>query len=125
MMLVVHEHELIARPGIREAHAAWIAGGPPIGDPAHRALCGELRIGEREQGGEALGRQAGNSEVHDWPPSWLTPNMENRRSRTTRFLTAWRSERRLHASIKRLLLSACEFHGTPAAPRPSSRPLSP
>src|SRR5713226_3174920 len=37
--------------------------------------------------------------------------MENQRFRTTRFLTAWRSERRLHASVKRLLLSDCEFNG--------------
>src|SRR5216684_7848289 len=73
MMLVVNEQEFIARPGIREAHAAWIAGGPPVGDPAHRALCGELRIGEREQGGEALGRQAGNTKCHDWPPSLADP----------------------------------------------------
>src|SRR5947209_17652372 len=68
MMLVVHEQEFIARPGIREAHAAWVAGGAPVGDPAHGTLRGKLRIGEGEQRGEARGRQAGNSEVHDWLP---------------------------------------------------------
>src|SRR6266700_780269 len=68
MMLVVHEQEFIARPGIREAHAAWVAGGAPVGFPAHGTLRGQLRVGECEQMGEALRRQAGNSEVHDVAP---------------------------------------------------------
>ncbi len=68
VVLVVHEHELVARPGIREAHAARVAGAAPIGSPAHGVLRGELRIGQCKQMGEVLGRQAGNSEVHDLAP---------------------------------------------------------
>src|SRR6266568_3108403 len=82
MMLVVHEQEFIARPGIRKAHAAWVTGGAPVGFSAHGVLRGQLRVGECEQMGEALRRQAGNSEIHDVAPYvgsrpiWRTSDFE-------------------------------------------------
>src|SRR6516165_3031289 len=41
-MLVVDEQQFVARPGIGEAYATGIAGGPLVCNPAYGPLCREF-----------------------------------------------------------------------------------
>ena len=67
-MLVVDEDQFVALLGVRKADAAGIAGIARVRGPAHRALRGEFGVGQGEQMGETLGRQANNPKAHDRPP---------------------------------------------------------
>src|SRR5581483_8471193 len=82
MVLVIDQQQLLTGQGVGQTDPAGIAGAAVVGDTAHRAVARQLGIGQVEQIGEMLGRQASNAEAHlgspllhagPTMPSWRIP----------------------------------------------------